>query len=133
MYSFSLGPDDPWAQLALQGNLVKLSPHKPGIFKAIVPCFDRRDFVRLKKLRLDALSDSGEGDMIWVNERREVGVFTRVAERNVLSVEEEIGRDMVFSQGVPTYRLQREGAVRYTLYFEYLAMKTGYGWPWDVG
>jgi hypothetical protein len=70
VYSFSLSPDDPWAQLVLQGNLVKLSPHKPGLFKAIVPCFERRDFVRLKKVKLNDLAQSGEGEMIWVKRRR---------------------------------------------------------------
>jgi hypothetical protein len=134
MYSFSLSPDDPWAQLALQGNLVKLSPHKSGIFKAIVPCFERRDFVRLKKVRLNDLAGSGEGTMIWVNEeRREVGVWTRVVERTVVDMEEEIGagrREMSLSYGVPRYTRQREGSVKYTLGFDYLALKTGYVRCW---
>jgi len=129
MYSFSLSPDDPWAQLALQGNLVKLSPHKPGIFKAIVPCFERRDFVRLKATKLNDLAGSGDGEMIWVNEeRREVGVRTRVLERTVMDMEEEIAagrRDMSLNHGVPRYTRQREGSVKYTLGFDYLALKTG--------
>ena len=126
MYSFNLSPDDPWAQLALQGNLVKLSPHKPGIFKAIVPCFEKRDFVRLKRIRLNDLAESGEGEMIWVNERKEVGVWTRVIDRLVMDVEEEIGIQRLVNQGVPMYIRHREGAVKYTLGFDYLAMKTGY-------
>src|SRR5436305_7990782 len=68
LYTFSLSPDDPWAQLALQGNLVKLSSHKPGIFKAIVPCFERRDCVRLKKIKLNELYESRQGEMIWIND-----------------------------------------------------------------
>ena len=130
VYSFSLSPDDPWAQLALQGNLVKLSPHKPGLFKAIVPCFGRRDFVRLKKMKLNDLVQSGEGEMIWVNEeKREVGVWTRVVDRTVIDMEEEIGggkREMTSSYGVPRYTRQREGSVKYTLGFDYLALKTGF-------
>jgi hypothetical protein len=104
---------------------VKLSPHKPGIFKAIVPCFERRDFVRLKKAKLDALSESGEGEMIWVNERREVGVWTRVIDRSVIDTEEEFGRERRLSYSVPAYVRHQEGSVRYTLGFDYLAMKTG--------
>jgi hypothetical protein len=126
VYAFSLGPDDPWAQLALQGNLVKLSPHKPGIFKAIVPCFEKRDFVRLKRTWLDQLAESREGEMIWVNGRREVGVMTHVVERSVLNMEEELGRQRTSFRGVPMYTRQREGTVKYTLRFDYLAMKTGY-------
>jgi len=129
VYSFSLSPDDPWAQLALQGNLVKLSPHKPGIFKAIVPCFERRDFVRLKKVKLNELSESGQGEMIWINERKEVGVFTKVIERIVVDLEEELGglgRQRTWNHGVPIYSRLREGTVKYTLGFEYLSMKTGY-------
>jgi hypothetical protein len=129
MYAFNLGPDDPWAQLALQGNLVKLLPHvphKPGIFKAIVHCFERRDFVRLKKVRLDSLAETREGEMIWVNEKREVGVWTQVVDRMVLNTEEEIGRQWSLVHGVPKYTREKEGTVRYTLGFEYLAMKTGY-------
>jgi hypothetical protein len=125
MYSFNLSPDDPWAQLALQGNLVKLSPNKPGIFKAIVPCFERRDFIRLKKVRLNELAEADEGEMIWVNERREVGVWTTVLDRAVLNMEEEFGRELRSDRGVPMYTRQMEGTVRYTLGFEYLAMKTG--------
>ncbi len=126
IYSFSLSDDDPWAQLVLQGNLVKLSPNKPGIFKAIVPCFEKRDFVRLKRSKLNDLADSGEGEMIWINEKREVGVWTRVIDRLVLDTEEEIGRQRFVNQGVPMYIRQLEGAVKYTLGFDYLAMKTGY-------
>jgi hypothetical protein len=134
-YSFLLSPDDPWAQLALQGNLVKLSGLKPSIFRAIVPCFERRDFVRLKKTKLDGLAESGMAEMIWVHEeRREVGVWTRVLDRTVINFEEEvetmagggIGRERVFGNGDVFYTLQREGTVRYTLGFDYLAMKTGY-------
>ena len=124
-YSFNLSPDDPWAQLVLQGNLVKLSPHKPGFFKATVPCFERRDFVRLKRLKLNDLAETGEGEMIWINERKEVGVWTRVIDRLVMDVEEEIGRQMLVNQGVPMYIRHREGSVKYTLEFDYLAMKTG--------
>src|SRR5271167_2695636 len=122
VYSFSLSPDDLWAQLALQGNLVKLSPHKPGIFKAIVPCFERMDFVRLKKSKLNDLAASGEGEMIWINERREVGVWTRVTDRMVVDLEEEIsggGRQRRLNQGVPTYIRHQEGSVKYTLGFDY--------------
>jgi hypothetical protein len=126
MYSFSLSPDDPWAQLALQGNLVKLSPNKPGVFKAIVPFFERRDFVRLKKVKLNGLADSGEGEMIWVNERREVGVWTTVIERAILNMEEEFGRELRLDRSVPMYTRQMEGSVKYTLGFEYLAIKTGF-------
>jgi len=100
-----------------------------------VPCFERHDFVRLKQVKLDELAHSEEAEMIWVNERREVGVWTRVLERCVVSMEEEIetggfarlGRERIFRGGVPMYTRQREGSVRYTLGFEFLAMKTGYG------
>ena len=63
--------------------------------------------------------------MIWVNERREVGVWTTVIDRAVLNMEEEFGRELRLDRGVPMYSRQREGSVRYTLGFEYLAMKTG--------
>ena len=119
-YSFSLAADDPWAQLALQGNLVKLSPNKPGMFRATVPCFERRDFVRLKADRLNSLAESGEGEMIWINDKREVGVFTKVIEKKV-----DDERKRFVNQGVPTYVKPREGTVRFTLGFGYLAMKTG--------
>jgi hypothetical protein len=132
IYSFNLSPDDLWAQLALQGNLVKLSPLKYGIFKAIVPCFERTDFVRLKQVKLNSLAESKEGEMIWINEKREVGVFTKVIERHVLDSEEEIGRDRRLNFGdIPIYTRQREGSVKYTLGFEYLAMKTGYP-SWEL-
>jgi hypothetical protein len=104
---------------------VKISPRKPGIFKAVVPCFERRDFVRLKKTRLDALAESGTGEMIWVNDKREVGVWTHVVDRSVLNTVEEFGRQWSLKQGVPMYAPQREGTIKYTLGFEYLAMKTG--------
>lgn len=116
---------------------MKLSDLKPSIFRAIVPCFERRDFVRLKKFKLDELAQEGEeGEMIWVNERREVGVWTRVLDRTVINMEEEVditergwsgglGRERVVRNGVPFYTQQREGTVRYTLGFDYLAMKTG--------
>lgn len=134
-YSFTLSPDDPWAQLALQGNLVKLSDLKPSVLRSILPCFRRHDFVRLKKFKLDELARSEEAEMIWVNERREVGVWTRVLERCVVGFGEEIetgglgalGRERILRGGVPMYTRQREGSVRYTLGFEFLAMKTGYG------
>jgi hypothetical protein len=132
-YSFTLSPDDPWAQLALQGNLVKLSDQRAGVIKATVPCFDKRDFVRLKKIKLDSLADGAEGEMIWVNpERREVGVWTTVLERSVLDGESsgDWARGLVLRHGVPLYIGQREGSVRYTLGFEYMAMKTGYTYLW---
>jgi hypothetical protein len=125
IYSFSLSHDDPWAQLALQGNLIKLSPHKPGILKTIVPCFGKSDFVRLKGIKLNELADTGDGEMIWINERKEAGVWTRVIDRLVINVEEEMGRQRIVNQGVPMYIRHREGAVKYTLGFDYLAMKTG--------
>jgi hypothetical protein len=129
MYAFTLSPDDPWAQLALQGNLVKLSPQRAGVIKATVPCFDKRDFVRLKKVKLDELAESDEGEMIWVNpDKREVGVWTTVIERRVVDGEtgNDWARGLVLRHGVPLYIGQREGSVRYTLGFEYMAMKTGY-------
>jgi len=98
-----------------------------------VPCFERRDFVRLKKVKLDEWAAEEAAEMIWVNERREVGVWTRVLDRTVISMEEEVeslgagvGRERVLRNGVPLYSRQREGTVRYTLGFDYLAMKTGY-------
>ena len=107
---------------------MKLSPHKPGVFKATVPCFERRDFVRLKKEKLNDLAESGEGEMIWINEKREVGVWTRVVEMNM---EEETGgkRQMQLNSGVPMYIQEKEGSVKYTLGFDYLTMKTGYVLP----
>lgn len=91
--------------------------------------------MRLKQVKLDELAYSEEAEMIWVNERREVGVWTRVLERCVVSMEEEIeagglaglGRERILRNGVPMYTLQRERSIRYTLGFEFLAMKTGYG------
>ena len=126
VYTFTLSSEDPWAQLILQGNLVKLSTVKPQIFRAIVPCFEARDFVRLKREDLNRLVGSEEGEMIWVNGRREVGVYTRVIARSVLDMEEEFGRQMRFTHGVPMYTIQQEGAVKYTLAFDLLAMKTGF-------
>ena len=69
--------------------------------------------------------------MIWIKEQsREVGVWTKVIERTVMDTEEEIGRGINIERhlnyGVPMYIRQREGAVKYTLGFEYLTMKTGY-------
>jgi hypothetical protein len=67
--------------------------------------------------------------MIWVNEeKRDVGVWTRVVDRTVIDMEEEIGwgrKEMTSSYGVPRYTRQREGSVKYTLGFDYLALKTG--------
>jgi len=77
--------------------------------------------VRLKADRLNLLADSGEGEMIWINDKREVGVFTQVIGKKV---DDERRRSV--NQGVPTYIKPREGTVRFTLGFEYLAMKTGY-------
>jgi hypothetical protein len=124
-YSFTLSSDELWAQLALQGNLVRLSPHKPGIFKVIVPCFERRDFVRLKRIKLNDLAETGEGEMVWVNDRKDVGVWTRVIDRLVMDVEEEIGRQGLVNQDVRMNIRHCEGEVKYTLVFDYLAMKTG--------
>jgi hypothetical protein len=128
-YQFTLSPDDPWAQLALQGNLVKLSTQKPGVFKAIVPCFEKRDFVRLKKTWLNDIYENQVGEMIWINERREVGVFTKVNDRMVIKPGDDgpaMGRTHFGETGVPRYLRPREGSERYTLGFDYLAMKTGY-------
>jgi len=72
--------------------------------------------------------------MIWVNpERREVGVWTSVMDRSVLDGEStsDWARGLVLRHGVPLYVTQREGSVRYTLCFEYMAMKTGYRFPGD--
>ena len=81
-------------------------------------------------MKLNDLVQSGEGEMIWVNEeKREVGVWTRVVDRTVIDMEEEIGggkREMTSSYGVPRYTRQREGSVKYTLGFDYLALKTGF-------
>lgn len=74
---------------------------------------------------MDELAEADTGEMIWVNERREVGVWTTVIDRAVLNTEEEFGRELRLDRGVPMYSRQREGSVRYTLGFEYLAMKTG--------
>jgi len=75
---------------------------------------------------LNELAEADEGEMIWVNERREVGVWTTVLDRAVLNMEEELGRELRSERGVPMYTRQSEGSVRYTLGFEYLAMKTGF-------
>lgn len=77
--------------------------------------------MRLKADRLNLLAGSGEGEMIWINDKREVGVFTQVIGKKV---DDERRRSV--NQGVPTYIKPREGTVRFTLGFEYLAMKTGY-------
>jgi hypothetical protein len=56
-------------------------------------------------------------------------VWTRVVVRTVIDMEEEIGwgrREMASSYGVPRYTRQREGSVKYTLGFDYLALKTGF-------
>jgi hypothetical protein len=127
-YTFQLFPDDLWVQLALRGNVVKLSPHKPWIFKTIVPCFERRDFVRLKSTQLNFLTQSSQGEMIWINERREVGVFTKVLKRQIVRAEgnDTFGREMRMDYGVPFYDRVQEGKIKYTLGFDYLALKTGF-------
>ena len=91
------------------------------MFRATVPCFERHDFVRLKADRLNSLAESEEGEMIWINDKREVGVFTQVIEKKV-----EDERVRVVYNGVPTYVKPKEGTVRFTLGFQYLAMKTAY-------
>ena len=125
-YTFTLGPEDYCPQLALVGNLAKLSPHKPGMLKAIIPCFGARNYVRLSKEWLNDLAASGEASMIWINDQREVGVSTKVKERTVIDYGEEVGfrREHSMKGGVPTYTVQVEGSVRYTLDFEYLTMRT---------
>jgi hypothetical protein len=120
-YSFTLSPDDPWAQLALQGSLVKLL--KPGVIKATVPCFQRRDVVRLTSAQLDAMAESNRAEMIWVNERREVGVLTRVVTRRLTDGSEFT---INLSHEIPLYARCREGTINYTLGFDFLALKTGF-------
>ena len=68
--------------------------------------------------------------MIWVNERREVGVWTTVIDRAILNMEEEFGRELRLDRSVPMYTRQIEGSVKYTLGFEYLAIKTGFVGVW---
>ena len=83
--------------------------------------------MRLSKKWLDDLAASGEARMIWINDQREMGVSTKVKERTVIDYEEEVGfrRDHSMRGGVPTYTVQVEGSVRYTLDFEYLTIRTG--------
>lgn len=126
VYAFTLSPDNSWAQLALQGSLVKLSLRNPRILKATVPCFERRDFVRLKKEKLDELAKSGSGEMIWINERRGVGVWTRVIERTILGIEDGFRNQIPLNRVVPVYPRQQGEAIKYTIGFDYLALKTGY-------
>lgn len=73
--------------------------------------------------------------MLWVNEQKEVGVRTRVVNRTVVDHEEKIGfrRQHTMNMGVPRYSVQVERSVRYTLAFEYLAMRTGYLSGWLMG
>jgi hypothetical protein len=82
----------------------------------------------MRKEWLNDLAASGESGMIWVNEQREVGVWTRVVDRTVVDYEEEVGfsREHRMVGGAPRYSIQVEGSVKFTFVFEYLTMKTGY-------
>jgi hypothetical protein len=82
----------------------------------------------MRKEWLNDLAASGESGMIWVNEQREVGVWTRVVDRTVVDYEEEVGftREHQMVGGAPRYSIQVEGSVKYTFVFEYLTMRTGY-------
>ena len=82
----------------------------------------------MSKEWLDGLAASGEPGMIWINEQREVGVWTRVVDRTVVDYEEEVGfvREHRMVGGTPRYSVQVEGSVKYTFVFEYLTMRTGF-------
>ena len=62
--------------------------------------------------------------MVWASERREVGVFTRVLERQIVT-HPELQRRLRANTGVPMYSREREGSVKYTLGFDYIVLKTG--------